>query len=80
MKAITYLRHARNRMRWHKITEDEVNSAIRTPEFFTPTVEGRSNAWIKVSGKYLRVTYKEDNDRFTVITAVKKKRPPERRR
>jgi hypothetical protein len=74
MKSIKYLRHAKNRMRWHKITESEVESAIQKPEFFEPSVEGRFNAWIKTSDKFLRVTYKEEIDRFLVITAVKKKK------
>jgi hypothetical protein len=74
MKMIKYMRHARNRMRWHQITETEVESAIQGPEFVEPSIEGRSNAWIKTSDKFLRVTYKEEADRFVVITAVKKKK------
>lgn len=74
MKAIKYLRHAKNRMRWRKVTETEVESAIQKPEFLEPSIEGRFNAWIKTSDKFLRVTYKEEIDRFLVITAVKKKK------
>ena len=74
MKAIRYLRHAKNRMRWHKITESEVESAIQEPEYLEPSTEGRFNGWIKTSDKFLRVTYKEETDRFLVITAVKKKK------
>lgn len=74
MKPIKYLRHAKNRMRGHKITESEVESAIQKPEFLEPSIEGRLNAWIKTSDKFLRVTYKEEIDRFLVVTAVKKKK------
>lgn len=74
MKQIKYMRHARNRMRWHRITEAEVESALQVPEFLEPSVENRSNAWIKTSDKFLRVTYKEEADRLLVITAVKKKK------
>ena len=74
MKTIKYMRHARNRMRWHRITEAEVESALQNPEFLEPSVENRLNAWIKTSDKFLRVTYKEEIDRFMVITAVKKKK------
>lgn len=74
MKLIKYLRHAKNRMRQHKITEAEVESAIEKPEFSEPSIEGRFNAWIKTSDKFLRVTYKEETDRFLVVTAVKKKK------
>jgi uncharacterized protein YuzE len=44
------------------------------PEYLEPSIEGRSNAWIETSGKFLRVTYKEEQDRFLIITAVKKKK------
>ncbi|MBM4307002.1 MAG: DUF4258 domain-containing protein [Deltaproteobacteria bacterium] len=72
MKPIKYTRHAKNRMRWHKITEIEVESALKTPEFLEPSLENRLNAWMKSSEKFLRVTYKDEGDRFLVISAVKK--------
>ena len=59
VKTIKYTRHARNRMRLHRITESEVELAIRKPEHPEPSVEGRSNAWMEASGKFLRVTYIE---------------------
>ena len=58
----------------HGIAEDEVESAIRKPEHLEPSVEGRSNAWIETSGKFIRVTYKEKEDRFLIISAVKKRK------
>ncbi len=58
----------------HGIVEDEVELAIRTPEHLEPSVEGRSNAWIEASGKFLRVTYKELQDKFLIISAVKKEK------
>ena len=61
-------------MRWHKVIEPEVVSAISKPDFLSPSLEGKQNAWIKVPEKYLRVTYKEEADRILVITAVKKKK------
>lgn len=72
MKPIKYTRHAKNRMRWHKITESEVESALKTPEFLEPSVENRLNAWIKIYDKFLRVTYREESDRVLIISAVKK--------
>lgn len=36
------------------------------------SVESKLNAWMKSSDKFLRVTYKEESDRFLVISAVKK--------
>jgi len=74
VKPIKYTRHAKNRMRWHRIIEAEVESAIQKPEFLEPSIEGGFNAWIKASDKFLRVTYKEETNRFLIITAVKKKK------
>jgi len=61
-------------MRLHVITEDEIESAIQKPEFLEPSMEGRLNAWVETSGKFLRVTYKETDDALWVITAVKKRK------
>jgi hypothetical protein len=60
-------------MRWHKITESEIESAILSPEFVGPFSETRLNAWKKLSERFLRVTYEEKNGELLVITAVKKK-------
>jgi hypothetical protein len=72
VKPIIYTRHAKNRMRWHRIIETEVESALKAPEFLETSVENRLNAWVKISDKFLRVTYKEEGDRLLVISSVKK--------
>jgi hypothetical protein len=72
MKAIRYTRHAKNRMRWHRISEAEVESAMFSPDFAEPFSETRLNAWKRTSEKFLRVTYEEKNGELLVITAVKK--------
>lgn len=51
-----------------------MESAIQKPEFLEPSEEHKLNAWIKISDKFLRVTYKEEGDKFIIITAVKKKK------
>ena len=61
-------------MRRHEISEAEIESAIQNPEFVEPSLEGRINAWKETSGKFLRVTYKEEADRIWVVTAVKKRK------
>jgi len=73
VKELRYTRHAKNRMRWHKITESEVESAIQHPDSVEPSMAGKVNVWIKTSDKFLRVTYKE-TDKILVITAVKKRK------
>jgi Domain of unknown function (DUF4258) len=72
--SIKYTRHAKNRMRLYKITEAEVELAIQQPEHLAPSIEGRLNAWREILGYFLRVTYKEEENRYLVISAVRKKR------
>ncbi len=74
MKMIKYTRHAKNRMRLHRITEAEIESAIDNSDFIEPSSEGKLNAWKRVSEKYLRVTFKEKTGKVLIITAVKKKK------
>lgn len=74
MKPLKYSRHAKNRMRFHRITEAEVQSTINKPDFAEPSVESRSNAWKKINTRYLRVTFKENGDKIFVIIAVKKQK------
>ncbi len=74
VKPIKYVRHARNRMRLHRVTEAEVESTIRNPEYHEPSVEGRFNAWRESSGKFLRVTYKKEENNFLVISVVRKRK------
>jgi len=43
-KRIQYTRHAKNRMRWHEITESEIELAIQKPDFVESSIENRLNA------------------------------------
>lgn len=74
MKAIRYTRHAKNRMRWHKVSEAEVESAILSPDFVESSSETLLNAWKRLTARFLRVTYTEKNEELLIITAVKKKK------
>ena len=74
VKPVKYTRHSKNRMRLHRIKESEIESAINNPDFIESSSEGKLNVWLKVSEKYLRVTYKQESDKNLVITAVKKKK------
>jgi len=58
----------------HRITEAEIESSIDNSDFIEPSSEGKLNAWKRVSGKYLRVTFKEEAGKVLIITAVKKKK------
>lgn len=66
---IEYTRHARKRMKWRKISESEVESAVTSPDKLEPT-ENRLNAYKTIRGKMLKVTYVEFDDRTQVVTAL----------
>ncbi len=61
-------------MRLHGITEEEVESAIGKPEHLESSMEGKPNAWMKLSDRFLRVTYKEEPNNLLVISTVKKQK------
>lgn len=72
---IRVTRHARNRMRWDRITEDNVTTAVRAPEWEEPSISGRINRWRRVAGRFPRVTCLEGAAEIVVISAVLKRRP-----
>jgi len=74
MKANKLTRHAKNRMRMHNISESEIEAAISKPDFIEPSIDGRLNAWKQTGRMFLRVTYKEEQNRMLIITAVKKQK------
>lgn len=73
MKTIKYTRHAKNRMRLHKINETDVELTIDNPDFTEYSFKDRKNIWKRVSDRYIRVTCREDGDKIVIITVVKKK-------
>ena len=73
MKEFKYSRHAKNRMRLHKISEDEVEECLTAPELQEKSIHGRVNRWKKVRDRYLRVTIKEEANKVIIVTAVMKK-------
>ena len=75
-KTIKFTHHARNRMRWRKISEGEVADCIANPIFREAAKKGKTHSWKKVSQRFLRVTWLEEEDDIIIITAVLKKRPP----
>jgi len=64
--------NTKRQMRWRKISEDEVRSALDEPAGLTDTIKGRKNAFKSVGGRSLKVTYKPEGDSLTVMTAVVK--------
>ena len=69
---VQFDRHARRRMKWRRITEDEVMSVIAEPDKIEDSLRGRTNAYGSISERYLKVTYKKFDDRILVISVVDK--------
>jgi len=59
-------------MKWRKITEKEVRSAIGDPDMLVDTIKGRKNAFKIIGGRNLKITYKEEDGILTAITAMVK--------
>ncbi len=75
MKPIKYDRHARKRMKEREVSEEEIAFVITHPDSCEPSVKERMNAFKFIHGRYLRVTFKEENDRILVITVTIRKKP-----
>ena len=69
-RIISYDRHARRRMRWRRISQEEVEGVLRDPERLEPTERGRMNAFKWVGNRYLRVTFRELESSVLVISVV----------
>jgi hypothetical protein len=69
---IIFSRHAKRQMKWRKITEKEVKSAIGNPDMLVDTIKGRKNAFKIIKGRHLKITYKPEDGILTVITAMVK--------
>ncbi len=62
MKPITYCRHARKRMKDRIVTEEEVSFAVNQADYIEPDVKDRKNAYKYIDNRFIRVTFKEEND------------------
>jgi hypothetical protein len=69
---IIFGRHAKRQMKWRKVTEKEVKSAIGNPDMLMDTIKGRKNAFKIIKGRRLKITYKPEDGILTVITAMVK--------
>ena len=48
---------------------------MESPEYIEPSVKGRTNAFGFITGRYLRVTFREEADVILVITVTVRKKP-----
>jgi hypothetical protein len=65
-------RHAKKRMKWRQISEEEINLTLTVPDKIEESINGRMNAFKMIGNKYIKVTYKELKDEILVISVVNK--------
>ena len=59
-------------MKWRDISEEEITSALINPDKKEDTINGRYNVYKDISGRVIKVTYKETADEIYVITTLVK--------
>lgn len=70
---IIFTRHAKRRMKWRKISQEEVKSVITWPDKIERMPhKQRINAYKKVEKRLLKVSYILKGDQIMVITAIDK--------
>ncbi len=71
-KALRFDRHARRRMKWRRISEEEVALTLSSPDKTEQSIKGRINVYKTIGTRYIKVTYKEISDEVLIISVVDK--------
>ncbi|MDO8491291.1 MAG: DUF4258 domain-containing protein [Dehalococcoidia bacterium] len=74
MKSVYLSRHAKRRMRLHDISIEQVTQTLEQPEKVVPSIKGRYNAYRRIGERFLRLTYREEEERFVVVSVTPRKR------
>jgi hypothetical protein len=72
MGTIRFDRHARRRMKWRSISEQEIFAAMEKPDRIETSVMGRKNVYKLMGDRNIKVTYRETSGEILVISAVDK--------
>jgi len=59
-------------MKWREISEDEIKNTILSPEKIEDSIKDRKNAFKHIDKKWLKVTFKQENDKIVIITVIDK--------
>ena len=70
LEPLRYSRHARNRLRLWRLDHDTIAEAIDRSDAVTPSVKGRQNAWKRLDGRWVRVTFIDEVAEFAVVTVT----------
>jgi chaperonin cofactor prefoldin len=69
---IRFDRHARRRMKWRRISEEEVKQTLEKPDKIEESVKGRTNVYKSIGQRFIKVTYKKFSDEILIISVVVK--------
>ncbi len=69
---IIFDRHAKRRMKWRRISEEEVFLTLKVPDKIEESIKGRINAYKYIGQRYIKVTYKKFSEEILVISVVDK--------
>ncbi len=72
MYRIKFDRHAKRRMKWRRISEEEVEMTIMQPDYTEDTVKNRKNSYKKINERLIKVTYIQIEEEIVVITVIDK--------
>ncbi len=71
-KRIRFDRHARRRMKWRRISEEETILVLNNPDRTEQSIKGRTNFYKTVGDRHIKVTFKDFSDEILVISVVDK--------
>lgn len=71
-KSIECGRHARRRMKWRSISEEDVKQVLNNPDQIVALEENKWHACRAMGSRNIRVTYRISGDELIVLTAVDK--------
>ena len=71
-KTIRFDRHARRRMKWRKISEEDILRVLDAPDKVKKSVKGRMNAYRVIGQRHIKVSFKEFTEEILVISVVDK--------
>ncbi len=69
---VKFDRHAKRRMKWRRISEEEVYLTLENPDNIEKSIRDRKNAYKAIAQRYIKVTFREFPDKILVISVVDK--------
>ena len=69
---VKYTRHAKRRMKWRKISKEEIEKTLEAPDRTESCGEKRVNAFKSLGKRLLKVSYVIEANEIVIISVVDK--------